>query len=207
MVLWSKLPRKAKKKTKKVTQKHVNIIVNILPLWLNQTQAGYRHSERDLSSVVFLLFNTTEACCGQQWVQSKPQSLSSWVTHIHINFLSSLWFSRHVNVSMLKLCPEMNKLHCYFWQQLIIKASHVKAVAVGKIFAIVFSCYPCMLMLFESLGCMICAWYCGWNMLYSFHYVIITWIKPSSKQSKPENGLYLWVFQSSISSFSRLFIS
>ncbi len=50
--------RKAKKET--CNQKHVNIIVNILPLWLNQTHAGYKNPERDLSSVVFLFFNTTK---------------------------------------------------------------------------------------------------------------------------------------------------
>ncbi len=78
--LWSKLPsvsKKGKERDIESNQKHVNIIVNILPLWLNQTHAGYKNSERDLSSVVFLFFNTTEGCCGQRGEPSKPQRSSS----------------------------------------------------------------------------------------------------------------------------------
>lgn len=110
--LWSKLPSVSKKGKERDTerkQKHVNIIVNILPLWLNQMHAECNNSERDLSSVVFLFFNTTEGCCGQWGEPSKPQrssSVSYPYSHKLSNSLCALWFSMHLNVLMLLLWPE-----------------------------------------------------------------------------------------------------
>lgn len=119
--LWSKPPsvsKRGKERDIESNQKNVNIIVNILPLWLNQTHAGYKNSEKDLSSVVFLFFSTTESCCGQRGEPSKPQRSRS-VSYSYSHKLSNIVcvpsdFSMHLNALMLLLWPEMYKLHCCF---------------------------------------------------------------------------------------------